>query len=281
MVIRSRIDIDPHTGGMAITSDRLPQIVLGVPLGCDRSRSNIDRPGFIVNPTSCNAEQITATIAGTEGATTGATNPFAVGGCKDCVQTHPQSLHHRPNQLCTRCKFRPEARAPDGGGRRGEPQADESGAAPPAPPRGSPPLQGSCRGSTFDSNPAACPTTSIVGIAKARSPVLSADLVGPVYLISRGPNVFPSPVVVLQGEGITLDLSGATTSEQGWVERDVQRHPRHSRAQHGDVPFPQGPHSLLSANTKLCARREAHLHRHSHRDPQGRWARPDSQGESA
>jgi hypothetical protein len=253
LVIRARIDIDPHTGGLVITSDPLPQIVLGVPLRLRQIALNIDRPGFIVNPTNCNAEQITATIAGVEGSVASPTNPFAVGGCRGLsfkptlkASTTGQTSYASGGSLDLKLTL------PKGEVGTTANLARIKVALPQQLPSRLTTLQGACRGSTFDVNPAACPPTSIVGIAKARTPVLSGELMGPVYLVSHGPAVFPSPMVVLQGEGITLDLSGSTTVHGSGSSVTFNAIPD-IPVQSMEIYLPQGPHSLLATNTKLCA----------------------------
>lgn len=253
MVIRARIDVDPHTGGLVITSDPLPQIVLGVPLRLRQVGLDIDRAGFIVNPTNCNAEQITATIAGVGGALASPTNPFAVGGCRGLAfkptlkaSTSGQTSYASGGSFDLKLAF------PKGEAGTTANLARIKIALPQQLPSRLTTLQGACRASTFDVNPSACPPTSIVGIARARTPVLSSDLAGPVYLVSHGPAVFPSPVVVLQGEGVALDLSGSTTVRGGGLSVTFNTIPD-VPLQSMEIYLPQGPHSLLSANTKLCA----------------------------
>jgi hypothetical protein len=79
LVIRARIEIDPQTAALTITSDPLPQIVLGVPLRIQRVTLNIDRPHFMLNPTSCDEQQISATIAAAQGPEAEVSNPFGLG----------------------------------------------------------------------------------------------------------------------------------------------------------------------------------------------------------
>jgi isoaspartyl peptidase/L-asparaginase-like protein (Ntn-hydrolase superfamily) len=50
---------------------------------------NIDRPGFMFNPTSCKAQQITANISGNQNATAPVASPFAAAGCKS-LEFKPQ-----------------------------------------------------------------------------------------------------------------------------------------------------------------------------------------------
>jgi hypothetical protein len=253
IVIRARVDIDPHTGALVITSDPLPQIVLGVPLRLRQIALDIDRPGFIVNPTNCNAEQIAATIAGVEGAVASPTSPFAVGGCRGLsfkptlkASTTGKTSYARGGSLDLKLTL------PKGAVGTTANLARIKVTLPQQLPSRLTTLQGACRGSTFDANPAACPTTSIVGIAKARTPVLSRELMGPVYLVSRGPAMFPSPVVVLQGEGIALDLTGSTTVHGSGSSVTIDAIPD-IPVQSMEIYLPQGPHSLLSTNTKLCS----------------------------
>ncbi|HEY2632441.1 MAG TPA: hypothetical protein VGI26_08700 [Solirubrobacteraceae bacterium] len=256
IVIRARVDINPHTASLAITSDRLPQIVLGVPLRLRQITLKIDRPGFILNPTNCSALQIAATIAGAEAANAQVTNPFAVGGCR--------GLSFKPT-----LKASTNGRTSYAGGagldlKLAVPKGDVGVEANLAQIKIALPkqlssrlstLQGACRSVVFEANPASCPGTSIVGVAKARSPVLSAGLTGPVYLVSHGADVFPSPVVVLQGEGVTLELQGATTvhaSASSVMFRSLPDIP----LQGMEIYLSQGSHSLLTSTAKLCSLRK-------------------------
>ena len=81
VVIRARVDTNPETAALTITTDPLPQIVLGVPLRIQSVNLTIDRPDFIVNPTSCDEQQITATIVGVPGGISNVSNPFGMGDC--------------------------------------------------------------------------------------------------------------------------------------------------------------------------------------------------------
>jgi hypothetical protein len=59
-------------------------------------------------------------------------------------------------------------------------------------------------------------------------------------------------MVVLQGEGITLDLSGSTTVHGSGSSVTFNAIPD-IPVQSMEIYLPQGPHSLLATNTKLCA----------------------------
>ncbi len=105
---------------------------------------------------------------------------------------------------------------------------------------------------TFDSNPAKCPAGSIVGVVRATTPLLPVGLSGPVYFVSHGGEAFPSLIVVLQGDGVRVDLTGTTfISKKGITSSTFKTVP--------DVPvntfelyLPQGKDSALAANGNLC-----------------------------
>ncbi len=113
-------------------------------------------------------------------------------------------------------------------------------------------LQKACTAAIFEANPAGCPAGSVVGIAKASTPVLPAGLSGPVYFVSHGGEKFPSLIVVLQSGGVRIDLVGTTfISKAGITSSTFQSVP--------DVPFssfelylPEGRDSALAANGNLC-----------------------------
>ncbi len=112
-------------------------------------------------------------------------------------------------------------------------------------------LRKACLAATFEANPAACPPGSVVAYGRTHTPVLTNDLEGPGYLVSRGNQAFPELVFVLQGEGLRVDLHGETNIKHGIASSSFANIP--------DVPvdyfqgiFPQGPHSVLAANTNLC-----------------------------
>ncbi len=275
IAIRARVEIDSQSGALTITSDPLPQIVLGVPLRLRRITLELDRPGFIFNPTNCDAQQITATVRGTLGASAEVSSPFAVGGCRELA-------------------FRPALTASASGraGARDGAALDVKLAFPKSAPGSEAnlkriklalpkqlasrltTLQRACEDSVFAANPAACPRASIVGAARVRTPMLGAPLAGPVYFVSHGGAAFPSLVVVLQGDGIRFDLSGAT-------EIDAKNVTSATFAAVPDVPvssfelyLPQGAHSALGAGASLClAARTVTIKRSVTRRVHGRMVR--------
>ena len=79
VVVRARINVDPYTAALTVTTDPLPQILDGIPLRLRKTNVTINRPGFIFNPTDCAQLHITATVSGSQGTQTEESR--AVRGC--------------------------------------------------------------------------------------------------------------------------------------------------------------------------------------------------------
>jgi hypothetical protein len=254
VVIRARIDIDPATAELTITTDPLPQIVLGVPLRIQLVSLALDRPDFILNPTSCDVQQVDATVAGTVGTSARVSNRFALTACKGLAfKPKLDASTNAHTSLAGGASLDVKLTSP-----KAEPgtQANIAQVKLTLPKQFSTrltALQSACLQATFDADPASCPAASVIGIARARAPLLLGPLMGPVYLVTRGHDALPSPIVVVQGQGVTLELRGSTTiGKAGTASIAFDAIP--------DVPMeslevymPRGPRSLLDAGTSLCA----------------------------
>ena len=58
IVTRARIEVDPHTAQVTVTTDPLPQIIKGVPTDIRAIHAVIDRAGFMFNPTQLHTLRI-------------------------------------------------------------------------------------------------------------------------------------------------------------------------------------------------------------------------------
>jgi hypothetical protein len=115
-------------------------------------------------------------------------------------------------------------------------------------------LQKACTEAQFASNPAGCPSASIVGHAIAHTPILNVPLEGPAYFVSHGGAKFPELIVVLQGQGVTIQLAGETfiNSKTGVTSSSFANVPD-APVSSFELVLPQGQYSALAANGNLCA----------------------------
>ncbi len=247
VVVRSRIDVDPATGALTVTSDPLPQFRDGVPLRIHTLNVTVDRPGFMFNPTSCAAKQIGATLDAEQGASVSLTTPFAVEGCKNLpfkpafkVSTSAATSKALGAALDVKVSSSPG-------------QANIARVAVSLPkqlPARLTTLQHACPAAVFASNPASCDPASLVGVLKARTPVLPVPLSGPAYLVSHGGAAFPDLAVVLQGEGVRIDLTGNTNIKKGITSSTFASVPD-APIESFELKLPRGRHSALTSNVKL------------------------------
>jgi hypothetical protein len=264
VVVRARIDVNPVDSTLTVTTDEtgpyaLPQIIFGIPLRLQRITVNIDRPGFMFNPTNCGtpgqpgAQQVTAVLSGSEQAKASVASQFAVGGCKSLafkpafrVSTSGHTSRSAGASLDAKLSY------PAGSVGSEANIARVKVDLPKQLPSRLTTLQKACTAAQFDANPAGCPAPSIVGIVKANTPLLPVGLEGPVYFVSHGGEAFPSLIVVLQGDGVRVDLTGSTfISKSGITSSTFKTVP--------DVPvgtfelyLPEGKFSALAANGSLC-----------------------------
>ncbi len=68
VVVRASIAVNPTTAALTITSDPLPQYVDGVQLRLRKINVEVNRPGFMLNPTSCAQQAVGATLTAAQGA---------------------------------------------------------------------------------------------------------------------------------------------------------------------------------------------------------------------
>jgi hypothetical protein len=250
VVVRARINVDPSTTALTVTSDPLPQILDGIPLRLRTANVTVDRPRFIFNPTNCAQQQISATIAGAQGAQVPVSAPFAVAGCsglpfapKFSVSTSGHTSRANGASLDAKLVY---------------PKGAQSNIAkvkvslPKQLPARLTTLQKACPAATFDANPASCPKGSIVGIARATTPVLPVALSGPAYFVSHGGEAFPNLIVVLQGYGVRIDLIGDTFISKAGITSSTFKNVPDVQVNSFELYLPQGPGSALAANGNLC-----------------------------
>lgn len=206
VVVRIALQVDPATAQIHALSDPLPQILDGIPLDVRSVALKMDRPQFTLNPTSCDPMAITGTATSAPGRAAALSQPFQVGEC---------------NAL----GFKPKLKlAFKGGTRRTKHPALKSVL---TYPKGGPfanigeavvilphseiidqaHVGNPCTRPQFAEDK--CPKISVLGRAKAWTPLLDEPLEGKVYFRSNGGvRELPDIVVDLRGQ-IHVELIGA------------------------------------------------------------------------
>jgi hypothetical protein len=250
IVRRATLNIDPHTAAATITSDPLPQIWDGVPLRVQTVNVTLNRPRFAFNPTNCEAKQMTAAIASAQGAVAHVSSPFAAGGCKNLAFT-PKLTASSRSEVSKVKGAALDIKASFTAG-----QANTRGVTltfPEQLPARLTTIQQACPAATFAANPSRCPSGSVIGVTNVHTPVLSAALAGPVYLVSHGGAAFPDVDLVLQGDGVRVDVVSSINIKKGVTTTTIADAPD-APISSFEVRLPRGSHSAFAANGSLCAK---------------------------
>jgi hypothetical protein len=257
VVVRTALQVHPETVQVTAVSDAIPWVFGGAKLGIRDIDVSIHRHPFTLNPTSCKPAQIAAEISGGGG---DPNDPAAWSKVQ-------RSSKFRATK-CGALKFRPRFTARIFGGKR---QARRAA---------NPKFRAILFGHYGDANvkrasfitPRAlildqahirtictrvqlaadnCPKGSIYGFARARSPLLSEVVKGPVYLTSSK-HELPDLLADLEGQ-IDVQLRGVISSVNGRLKTVFPRVP--------DVPVRKfaltmkgGNRGLLVNSENLCAK---------------------------
>jgi hypothetical protein len=251
VVTRVALNVDPFTAQIHAVSDPLPTIRDGIPIDVRSIELKLDRSGFTLNPTSCEAMAIEGSITTQAGQTAPLNNRFQVGGC---------------NQL----KFKPQLKLSLTGStkRVGHPglkavltypkqgaYANIARAQVNLPhsefiDQGN--LNKTCtRPVLLDSK---CPKTSIYGRARAWTPLLEKPLEGPVYLVGGFGYKLPALVAELNGQ-IRVLLVGKVDSGANKGIRNTFEAVPDAPVSRFVLELKGGPkYSLLENSEDLCRR---------------------------
>ena len=258
-IIRAKIEVDPITAQITVTTDAFPQVVAGIRTDLRTINAVIDRPGFMFNPTNCSPMSFAGTAYSSQGAAAPIGSHFQMGSC--------QALKFQPNfKVSTSGKtsrkngasLKAKITYPVGnlGFNQASSQSNVQSVKVDLPkqlPSRLTTLQKACPAATFAANPAGCPTDSVVGHVKAITPVLPVPLEGPAYFVSHAGEEFPNLILVLQGDGVTVDLIGDTfISPKTSITSSTFKRIPDVPIQSFELSLPQGPFSALAANTNLC-----------------------------
>jgi hypothetical protein len=264
VVIRFGLRINPSTAQVEVDasgSDPIPHIIKGIVVHVRDIRAYVDRPDFTLNPTNCDRMSIVNTVTGAGADFTNPADAFPVTLTSPFQAADCASLAFKPTFAVSTSGKTSKANGASLTVKLAYPNAPQGTQAnihqvkvelPKQLPSRLTTLQKACTAAQFHTNPAGCPAASVVGHARAITPILPVPLEGPAYFVSNGGEAFPNLIMVLQGYGITIDLVGSTfINKQGITSSTFKTVPDQPVTSF-ELTLPQGPYSALAANGNLC-----------------------------
>jgi hypothetical protein len=264
VVTREALRLNPTTGQVEVdgsASEPIPHILEGIPLKIRDLRVYVDRPEFTLNPTTCEASAVQATIFGS------GADPFLP---LDDVPTPVAARFQAAN--CAQLPFKPKLMLSFKGAtkRAGHPalhsvlvpRAGDAniGRAVVTLPNteyiDNAHINNPCTRVQF--NEEKCPASSILGTARAVTPLLDKPLEGPVYFRSNGnERLLPDVVADLRGQfhivlvGFVKTITPKTNPRLQTTFATVPDAP----VKRFELNLFGGKRGLLQNNTNLCARK--------------------------
>lgn len=244
VVTREAIHVDPQSTQVTVESDPLPQILEGVPLLYRRIHASIDRPGFALNPTSCEEMSAAAEVFSPSGQVATPRSRFQVGSCaqlrfKPKLSIRLSGATHRGGSPRLRAVLT---------ARQGEANiAKASVALPHSEFLDNAHIGTVCTRVQFAAEH--CPERSVYGSAVAKTPLLDRPLRGPVYLRSSS-HELPDLVADLRGQ-IHVVLDGRIDSVHGGI-RTVFATVPDAPVSKFTISMAGGRKSLLENSTNIC-----------------------------
>jgi hypothetical protein len=248
VVVRVALHVDPSTAQVDAVSDPLPTILRGIPLDVRAVILTLDRPGFTLNPTSCEPTSITGAAVSPTGQSAALSARFQVGGCS--------RLGFRP-KLSVRLAGSARRGAHPGlhaviRSRRNDANAGRIAVTLPATELlDNRHIRAICSRPQFVAHN--CPPSSIYGRARAWTPLLDRPLEGPIYLRASEGRL-PDLAVTLDGQ-VQVDLVGRVGSEGGRLRIAFRELP--------DIPLSKfaltlqgGSKGLLINSGGICAHKQ-------------------------
>ncbi|HST42054.1 MAG TPA: hypothetical protein VLK58_21220 [Conexibacter sp.] len=213
VVVRAAVFVDPRDASLRVVSDPLPRILQGIPLQIRSVNVAVDKPGFMINPSSCSAKEISGVVSSQQGASAAVRSRFQVGDCARLPVRPKMVLRVGARGKLTRGKRTPfTATLTQTPG-----QANLRSVEVTLPKTLNSRLdvvnrRAACSIEQFNAD--RCPMR--VGTGTAVTPLLRDPLTGPAYFVYNPARRLPDLVVRLRGQ-VAIDLVGKVT-----ITRDLR-----------------------------------------------------------
>jgi uncharacterized repeat protein (TIGR01451 family) len=245
VVVRVALYVDTETTRIHAVSDPIPTILEGIPLDVRSITLNMARPNFTLNPTSCEETAFTGSALSVLNAAAPLSERFQVGGCPALGFKPKLSLHLTGG---TKRRGHPAITAvlqmPAGGANISATQVALSSTEL----LDNAHIKNPCTRTDFVAG--ACPPGSVLGYARAQTPLLDQPLEGPVYLMTGFGHKLPDLVADLNGQ-LHIILDGRIDQSHGGLRTTFERVP--------DAPISKfvlalkgGAKGLVQNSVNLC-----------------------------
>jgi hypothetical protein len=249
LVVRGKLEIDPLSGRATLDMDSLPDAFEGIPLRFQTIGLDLNRPGFLRNPTSCSPASVKATIHAKGGASAVSASRFSLRGCDSLPfqPTFSMALSGRSDlHRHGRPDLRLSARLPRGSTnlrtvKVSLPRLLQLNIAG---------LREVC--TRRDAMEGRCPRGSRVGSSYARTPLLKEKLAGPVFVVQPQDGGSPDLWSSVEGMGVRLNLRGETAEKDGRTAVTLTNLPDLSLSAF-TMRLDGGEDGVLSLRSGLCA----------------------------
>jgi hypothetical protein len=196
VVVRTALYVNEYSAQVRAVSDAIPSILQGIPLDIRSIAVQLSRPDFTLNPSSCEAKEISGSVTSTLGQSAPLKNRFQVGACGalefkpglkvslsgqtkrighpalKAVLTYPKGQNANVRRALVNL---PSSEFLDQGN-----------------------LNKTCTKPVLQAGK--CPASTVYGKAKAWTPLLDKPLEGPVYLVGGFGFKLPALVAELNGQ---------------------------------------------------------------------------------
>lgn len=209
---RSTLEPNPYNGRLIASTSAIPTQVEGLPIRFQSMGLNLDRPGFLRNPTSCAPGDAVASFESQDGVLANATSSFALRGCHRLrFEPRIRIALLGPSQLRKggAPSLRTTVRLPAG---------DSNLRAlrlvfPAAIKLGTGDLKELC--SHADALRGACPSGSRVGFAMVHTPLVDERLRGGMYMVQPDGEGLPDMWTLLAGAGLSTRFRASSDQDHG------------------------------------------------------------------
>jgi hypothetical protein len=244
VAVRSQIQVNPSTAQITTLSDRIPEILDGVPLRIKYLHFDFDRSNFTLNPTNCDPFAVDGQLVGDQGSVASPTTLYQAANCADLGFKPKLGLKLKGS---TKRRGHPALQAV----LRAKPSEANVSRTQVAMPStlllDNSHIGTVCTRVRFAAD--SCPPAAVYGRATVETPLLDNPLSGPVYLRSSS-HKLPDLVADLKGQ-IEIELAAKIDTVKGGLRATFARVP--------DAPVTKfvlrmqgGKKGLLINSASLC-----------------------------